>query len=127
MNFTINESEIDLEDDISKIRATKTFERGGKETVKTVFEKENEALNYTRLGTATFETKDNLTDIKGIGKEIERKLNEIGIFTYEQISNLNNNDIAKITELLKFFPGRIERDDWIGQAFQLLNNHQNQN
>ena len=56
-----------------------------------------------------------------------KKLNEIGIFTYQQISNLNNNDIAKITELLKFFPGRIERDDWIGQAFQLLNNHQNQN
>ena len=30
-------------------------------------------------------------------------------------------DITEITDLIKFFPGRIERDDWVGQAYSLLN------
>lgn len=114
-----NES-LDLTHDISKIRATKTFERGGYETIKTVIKPiENQELNFNSIGKATIDEKDNLTQIKGIGPAIEKELNKIGIYTFKQISNFNVNDIIKITDLIKFFPGRIERDDWVGQAFKL--------
>ncbi|MFK5958909.1 MAG: hypothetical protein QM495_08585 [Lutibacter sp.] len=122
--FETNEHEdLNVFDDISKIRATKTFERGGKEMVKTVPVNDYEkGLNFDRIGTASFETKNNLQNIKGIGKSIEEKLNDIGIFTFKQISNFSSKDITKITDLIKFFPGRIERDDWVGQAYEHLNN-----
>jgi predicted flap endonuclease-1-like 5' DNA nuclease len=121
-----NEDDSIIVDDVSKIRATKTFERGGKQMVPAVpIEiKKNNGLNFNRIGQATFEEKDDLQKIKGIGPSIEKNLNEIGIFTFKQISNFNSSDISKITELIATINGRIERDDWIGQAFKLLKNNQ---
>ncbi len=114
--------ELNIVDDISKIRATKTFDRGGKVLPKSVpIDSHTRGLNFNRIGVATSKDKNNLQEINGIGKSIEQKLNNIEIFTFEQISNFNSKDIAKITDLIKFFPGRIERDDWAGQAFKLLN------
>ena len=49
-------------------------------------------------------------------KSIEHRLNNIGIYNYEQVSKLNTENIHKITELIDFFPGRIERDNWVGKA-----------
>lgn len=116
-----NFKDANIEEDIPKIRATKTFERGGKEMVKTVTDDiYNSGLNFNRIGLETIATKDNLQEIKGIGDSIEEKLNSIGIFTHKQISNFNSNDITKITKLINVFSGRIERDDWIGQAYHLL-------
>lgn len=117
-----NFEDLNIKDDISKIRATKTFDRGGKEMIKTVpINIYDNGLNYNRIGTATFKTKDNLQKIKGIGTSIEDKMNEIGIFTFKQISNFNSNDISKVTELIKIFPGKFERNDWVGQAYNFLN------
>ena len=79
-------------------------------------------LNFNRIGTASFDAKNNLQKIKGIGKSIEEKLNDIGIFKFKQISNFNSEDITKVTDLIKFFPGRIERDDWVGQAYEHITN-----
>lgn len=123
----VNESNIEEEikpkEAKPKIRATKTFDRGGKQLIKTVptIEKDK-GLNFERIGIANEKNKNNLKKIKGIGVNIEHKLNELGIYSYKQISNFNSSDIKKITKILKFFPGRIERDDWVGQAFQLLDN-----
>ncbi|AMC09875.1 hypothetical protein Lupro_00730 [Lutibacter profundi] len=118
--------DLNIKDDLSKIRATKTFERGGKKMIKTIpIDTYDRGLNFNRIGFASIENKDNLKKIKGIGPSIEKKLNAIGIFTFEQISNFNSRDIAKITELIKFFAGRIERDDWVGQAFKLINESKN--
>jgi predicted flap endonuclease-1-like 5' DNA nuclease len=122
-NQHIPKDDLKLTDTAPKIRATKTFERGGKQLVKTVPTKnEDKGLNFDRIGIAEEKNKNNLKKIKGIGSAIELKLNDLGIYTYEQISNFNSADIKKVTKILKFFPGRIERDDWVGQAFHLLNN-----
>ena len=113
--------DFNIKDDLSKIRATKTFERGGKKMAKSVLvDISKNSLNFNRIGIATIQDKNNLQEIKGIGASIEVKLNNIGIYNYKQISNFNSKDIAKITDLIKFFPGRIERDDWVGQALQKL-------
>ena len=41
-------------------------------------------------------TRDNLQVIKGIGPVIERKLNEAGITTFEQLGNLTPADLRRI-------------------------------
>jgi len=73
-----------------------------------------------RLKKATAENKSNLKLIAGIGPFIENKLNDIGIYTFEQITQLDDELIGYITDAIQFFPGRIQRDDWVGQAKKLL-------
>ncbi len=74
----------------------------------------------TSIPAATEGKKDDLTLINGVGPFLEKKLNNIGIYTYEQISSLNAETITEVTEAIEFFPGRIEKDDWVGQANRLL-------
>ena len=62
---------------------------------------------------------DDLTLIDGIGPFLEKKLNEIGIFTYSQLAALPNDQIPQLTRAIGHIPGRIERDNWTGQAAQL--------
>lgn len=63
---------------------------------------------------------DNLKNIKGIGPVLESKLNELGICTFEQISQLTDEDLDKIAEVTTFGKSKILADDWIGQAKNLL-------
>ena len=63
--------------------------------------------------------KDNLQEIIGIGKVFERALNELGIYTFAQIANFDISDIARVNAALKGSEGRMEADDWIGQAREL--------
>ena len=62
---------------------------------------------------------DNLQDIIGIGKVFERTLNDLGVYTFQQIANFGASDIARVNRELKEFSGRMEQDDWIGQAKDL--------
>ena len=62
---------------------------------------------------------DDLTKITGVGDELQKRLAKLNVLQYEQVANLTDEDIARIDEVLNF-KGRIERDDWIGQAKQLL-------
>jgi predicted flap endonuclease-1-like 5' DNA nuclease len=64
--------------------------------------------------------KDDLTLINGIGPFLEKQLNSIGVFTYEEISGWDSEKIEEVTHQIEYFPGRIERDDWVGQAARLL-------
>ncbi|MER8479897.1 ATP-binding cassette domain-containing protein [Mesorhizobium sp. M1163] len=58
---------------------------------------------------------DNLTRIKGIGTVNEKKLNQHGIFHFDQIAAWKKADIAAVEAYLAF-DGRIAREDWVGQA-----------
>lgn len=60
--------------------------------------------------------KDDLTSIKGIGPFIEKRLNMLGIYTFKQLSELTPELIDRVGNAIEFFPGRIERENWIGQA-----------
>ena len=61
---------------------------------------------------------DDLTAIAGIGPALARKLNDAGIKTYADIAAWSEADIENIEHTLLGgrFAGRIQRDDWIGQA-----------
>ncbi|MEL7020991.1 MAG: helix-hairpin-helix domain-containing protein [Bacteroidota bacterium] len=63
---------------------------------------------------------DDLTKIEGIGPFIATKLRKIGIRTYQDIADMDTARIAQVTQDIGFFPGRIERDDWVGQAKGML-------
>ncbi len=58
---------------------------------------------------------DDLKQLSGVGPALEKKLHAAGVTTFEQIANFTAEDVARIDEVLSF-KGRIEREDWIGQA-----------
>lgn len=62
---------------------------------------------------------DDLKKILGIGGVLEEKLNGMGIFHFSQIAEFSDEDIANINTHLNF-PGRIERDEWVPQAKELM-------
>jgi len=77
-------------------------------------------IQYNRIGIAQKEEADDLTKISGIGGWIKEKLNMLDIFTFRQISNFTKDDVEAVTEAIEYFPGRIERDEWILQARELV-------
>jgi len=69
--------------------------------------------------TGNLQEPDNLQEIVGIGKVFEQTLHELGIFSFEQIANFEVADISRVNAELKEFKGRMEQDDWVGQAKEL--------
>ena len=63
--------------------------------------------------------RDDLQQIRGVGPAIEKTLNELGIYRYQQIANMSEYDIDRVARRLKGFHSRIYREDWIGQAREL--------
>lgn len=62
------------------------------------------------------ETVDDLKLIKGVGPKLEALLNELGVYTFDQIAGFSEGDLAWIDENLATFKGRPMRDGWIEQA-----------
>ena len=74
------------------------------------------------IGTAPKSDADDLKLINGIGPVYEQKLNEIGIYTYEQISKLKAADRELLSALEGITRDKIESDEWVKQAKELLKN-----
>lgn len=58
---------------------------------------------------------DDLKKISGVGPALEKKLHAFGVTKFEQVAAFSKADIEKLDDALSF-KGRIERDDWLGQA-----------
>ena len=58
---------------------------------------------------------DDLSKISGVGPKLVEKLNANGVFHFWQIAEWGPAEIAFMDDQLSF-KGRIDRDDWIGQA-----------
>ena len=63
--------------------------------------------------------RDNLQRIKGVGPAIEKTLNDLGIYRFNQIAEMSEYDIDRVARELRGFRSRIYREDWIGQARSL--------
>lgn len=105
----------DLDDCRKKYKATASELAEDEKKLEAIRQKMG-LINFERIGIATEKEKDDLKLISGIGPYIERKLNALGIYTFRQIANFTPEDIAKVTEAIEFFPGRIIRDNWVEQA-----------
>lgn len=87
---------------------------------KTAAEQPLPDVDFSHLGTATADQQDDLVRINGIGPVIATKLNQLGIYTFAQISRFSEADMARIDEVLQLFPGRVQRENWVTQAQALL-------
>lgn len=65
---------------------------------------------------ANADAHDNLQKIKGVGPAIEKTLNNLGIYRFNQIAEMSEYDIDRVAQQLKGFRSRIYREDWVGQA-----------
>lgn len=62
---------------------------------------------------------DDLKRLKGIGPGNEHKLNALGVFHFRQIAAWTPEQIAWVGRSISF-PGRVERENWVGQAKSLI-------
>lgn len=93
---------------------------GGKAAAKPAAKAEKKAEKPAAKKPAKSDAADDLTRISGVGPVIVGKLEALGITTFQQVADFTAEDIARIDEELNF-KGRIERDDWVAQAKQFLN------
>lgn len=61
---------------------------------------------------------DDLTRIKGVGAEVAKQLNDLGVIKFEQIANWSDEELATVDEALNL-QGRIESGEWVEQAIRL--------
>jgi molybdopterin-containing oxidoreductase family membrane subunit len=85
--------------------------------------KEQVASLLTSIGVfdSAVDTPDDLKQIKGIGPQMETTLNQIGVYTFAQVSRMTQKEYDLLDSITGSFPGRAQRDDWAGQA-KILNN-----
>jgi small subunit ribosomal protein S2 len=62
---------------------------------------------------------DDLTKLNGVGPQLEKKLNDAGIYHYWQLAAMKPEDVSKVDADLKL-NGRIGRDGWLDQARGLI-------
>ena len=121
----LREAGIDHRDELPKVEAKVTSEEV-EEKVEEVKEASQEDIDSLlgNLGTfdANTQTADDLKKVNGIGPVMEKKLNEIGIFTFDQVSKMTEKEYNLLDSITGSFPGRAQRDDWAGQAEKLKNN-----
>ncbi|MEO0497832.1 MAG: NADH-quinone oxidoreductase subunit NuoE [Pseudomonadota bacterium] len=58
---------------------------------------------------------DDLKMVSGIGPVNEKRLNDLGIFHFDQVAKWGQSEIDWVNGYLSF-KGRIEREDWVAQA-----------
>jgi len=70
------------------------------------------------------EESDDLKTIKGIGVVMERTLNDLGITTFKQLAGFQQAEVKMVSDVLSEskagFGDRIERDEWVDQAKDLV-------
>jgi NADH-quinone oxidoreductase subunit E len=59
---------------------------------------------------------DDLKHIRGIGPKLEKMLNAMGVWHFDQIASWTKAEIKWVDERLESFKGRPERDEWVKQA-----------
>lgn len=68
---------------------------------------------------ATDQPGDDLTEIVGVGKVFESMLHRLGIYYFRQVAASSAAELARLSSEFRDVRGRIEKDDWVGQAKEL--------
>ncbi|MBO9464461.1 NADH-quinone oxidoreductase subunit E [Tropicibacter sp. R15_0] len=59
---------------------------------------------------------DDLKKIKGVGPKLEKLLNSMGFFHFDQVAAWTDKELAWVDQNLEGFKGRATRDEWVAQA-----------
>ncbi len=84
-------------------------------------ESEDGAREIIGAAATTPQPADDLQKIRGIGPKTAQILRKLDIVTFDQIAHLTSDDISRINGYMRV-KGRIEKENWIGQARDLLLN-----
>ncbi len=76
-------------------------------------------LNLDRIGQFNGTKKDDLKKISGVGPFIEKKLNALGIYKFEQLANLTDDDLKEIIKVIELPSGIVRGANWVEQARNL--------
>ena len=90
--------------------------------LRTVVQEKEQRLRIAQSRPATPASSRPIVTIRGIGPVIADILAAHGVTTIEDVAALTDPDIDRLAEVmpLSHNPGRIRRDDWVGQAKALL-------
>ncbi len=77
----------------------------------------------SRIGTydPAFQTADDLQKLEGVGPLLEQNLHQLGIYTYEQVSNLTPEDFELLDSVIDTFSLEGRYESWTTKATQLKN------
>lgn len=59
---------------------------------------------------------DDLKVMEGVGPALEKLLNSLGVYHFDQIAAWSDADVMTVDAAMKNFKGRIARDRWVAQA-----------
>jgi NADH-quinone oxidoreductase subunit E len=59
---------------------------------------------------------EDLKMIKGVGPKLEKLLNTLGFFHFDQVAKWTDEELAWVDQNLEGFKGRASRDEWVSQA-----------
>jgi NADH-quinone oxidoreductase subunit E len=62
---------------------------------------------------------DDLKMIKGVGPKLEKLLNTLGFYHFDQIAKWSAEELSWVDDNLEGFKGRASRDEWVSQASTL--------
>jgi molybdopterin-containing oxidoreductase family membrane subunit len=71
------------------------------------------------IGKASKEMADDLKRLSGVGPALEEKLNQVGVYTYNQVTNMSEKEYSILDRLIQKFP-KSKTKFWSGEA-NLLN------
>jgi len=71
------------------------------------------------IGKASKDVADDLKRLSGVGPALEEKLNQVGVYTYNQITKMSENEFNILDQLIQKFP-KSKTKFWTGEA-NLLN------
>ncbi len=80
-------------------------------------EKASKAKATSKKSTSEFV--DDIKLISGVGPALEKKLNAVGVKSLKDIASFTKEDIERVDKELNF-GGRIEREEWVEQAKELI-------
>ena len=73
-------------------------------------------IKWAQIGKAGDRKSDELTLIKGVDAETEKKLKVLGVRTFDQISKMDNETAEAVNGALGLMPGRVLKMMWAEQA-----------
>ena len=100
-------------------KITKTVKTNTEVVAEDPSEQKNTLLGSLGVFDTATQTADDLKLISGVGPKLEKTLNTIGIYSFDQVSKMTDKEYDLLDSLLDSFKGRAKRDDWAGQAKNL--------
>lgn len=108
--------------ELTLVRITEILTGGAKPSGKKAAAPKKAAPKAEKAEAAPAATEGFVDDVKligGVGPALEKKLAGLGVTSLKQIAEWTADDIARVDAELNF-KGRIERDEWIEQAKDLI-------